>query len=290
MKSLSNRVGILLLVALTVAACGRHPAQTASQPPPQRRIADAAAAVAVKPDAAPAAATERAVEITEESEGAAELPTGLSPIAAAVAAATPAAAAAIPAKWVEGKSYSSLVPAQPTSVAPDKVEVVEVFWYGCGHCFHLDPMLEEWRKQAKPAYVEFVRVPVMWNDATRAHARLFYTLEALGKLEQLHTAVFREIHVNSHYLVDADPARTEQLQRAFLKANGVTDADFDRTYRSFSVESKLQRAEQLTKRYKVTGVPLMVVNGKYTADVGTAGGETQLLELINDLAASERKR
>ncbi|HXQ32004.1 MAG TPA: thiol:disulfide interchange protein DsbA/DsbL [Steroidobacteraceae bacterium] len=288
MKTLSIRVGTLLLVTLTLAACGRHPEQTAAQV--QRRAPDAAAAIAVKPGAAPAASSERAVEITEETEGAADVPAGLSPIAAAVAAATPAAAVAIPAKWTEGKSYTSLVPAQPTSVAPDKVEVVEVFWYGCGHCFHLDPLLEGWRKQGKPAFVEFVRVPVMWNEVTRAHARLFYTLEALDKLEQLHTAVFREIHVNSHYLFDADPARTEQLHRAFLKANGVSEADFDRTYRSFSVESKLQRAEQLTRRYKVTGVPLMVVNGKYTADVGTAGGETQLLELVDDLAASEHKR
>jgi protein dithiol oxidoreductase (disulfide-forming) len=261
----------------------RPPSRSGGQPA-------GAAAIAVTPDAAPAAAADRAAVLTEESEGATDVPTGLSPIAAAVAATTPAAAVPIPAKWAEGKSYNSLVPAQPTSVAPDKVEVVEVFWYGCGHCFHLDPTLESWRKQGKPAFVEFVRLPVMWNEATRAHARLYYTLEALGKLEPLHTAVFREIHINSHYLVDADPARTEQIQRAFLKANGISDADFDRTYRSFSVESKLQRAEQLTRRYKVTGVPLMVVNGKYTADVGSAGSETQLLQLVDDIAASAHKR
>jgi protein dithiol oxidoreductase (disulfide-forming) len=89
--------------------------------------------------------------------------------------------------------------------------------------------------------------------------------------------------------VDADPVTTEELQRAFLKAHGVLDEDFDRVYRSSSVESRLQRAEQLTRLYKVTDVPLMVVNGKYTADVYTAGGETKLLELVHDLAASERK-
>ena len=75
------------------------------------------------------------------------------------------------------------MPAQPTSVAPGKVEVAEVFWYGCGHCFALDPRIESWRNKGKPAYVEFVRVPAMWNDTTRMHARVFYTAELLGKLD-----------------------------------------------------------------------------------------------------------
>jgi thiol:disulfide interchange protein DsbA len=290
MKSLCNGLAALLLAGLAVAGCSRHAADGARQasPAPARRTG--AAAVAVNAQASQVPAGERAAGMTEESEGPAEPPSGLSPIAAAVAANTPAPAAVIPAKWVDGKNYTVLVPAQPTSVAPDKVEIVEVFWYGCGHCFHLDPTLEEWRKQGKPGYADFVRVPVMWNDTTRAHARLFYTLEALGKLDQVHTLVFREIHVNGHFLVDADPAKTEQLQRAFLNANGISDADFDRTYRSFSVESKLQRAEQLTRRVKVTGVPLIVVNGKYTTDVATAGGEPQLISLIGDLAAAEHKR
>jgi thiol:disulfide interchange protein DsbA len=228
--------------------------------------------------------------MTEESEGTAEIPSGLSPIAAAVASNTPATASAVPSRWVDGQNYTTLVPAQPTSVAANKVEVVEVFWYGCGHCFHLDPTLEDWRKKNKAAYVEFARVPVMWNDPTRAHARLFYTLLALGKLDQLHSDVFREIHVNNNLLFAQDPAESERLQRAFLKTKGISEADFDKTYRSFSVEQWLQKAEQLTRRYKVTGVPLMVVNGKYTADVGTAGGEPQLITLIDDLAASEHKR
>ena len=156
--------------------------------------------------------------------------------------------------------------------------------------FHLDPSLEGWRQGTKPAYVDFVRVPVMWNDTTRAHARLFYTIESLGKLEQLHTLVFREIHINNNLLVAQDPAETERLQKAFLRANGVSDADFDKTFRSFSVESKLQRAQQLTQRYKVTGVPFVVVNGKYTTDVGMAGGEPELLGLIGDLTSAEHKR
>jgi thiol:disulfide interchange protein DsbA len=289
MKTLSYGLAALLVCAAVLAGCGRHSGQGAPAPATAAKPADVAA-VAVKPAAVPAAADERAAGMTEESEGAADLPTGLSPIAAAVAANTPATATPIPGKWVDGQNYSTLVPAQPTSVAANKVEVVEVFWYGCGHCFHLDPTLEDWRKKGRAAYVEFDRVPVMWNDTTRAHARLFYTLMALGKLDQLHADVFREIHVNNNFLAAQDPAETERLQRAFLKSKGISDADFDKTYRSFSVEQWLQKAEQLTRRYKVTGVPFMVVNGKYTTDVGTAGGEPQLITLLNDLATSERKR
>jgi protein dithiol oxidoreductase (disulfide-forming) len=286
MKILSNGLVPLLLALLALAGCSKHAAPT-----PHALVHHATdSAVAVRTDAAPAAA-ERATGMTEESESSEIIPAGLSPIAAAVAATTPAAASPIPSRWVAEKNYLTLVPAQPTSVDPGKVEVMEIFWYGCGHCFHLDPSLEEWRKKGKAPYVEFVRVPVMWNDATRAHARLFYTMKALGKLEQLHTLAFREIHVNGNMLGAADPAETERLQRAFLKANGVSDADFDRVYRSFSVESDLQRAEIISRRYKVTGVPLIAINGKYTADVGTANNsESQLIELINDLTAAEHKR
>ena len=288
MKSVTYVLGAALMVTGLLAGCNRHPSPAADKAKQAAR--PNIAAVAVKPGSTSGGTVEKAAGIAEESEGAADLAAGLSPIAAAVAASTPATASPIPAKWLEGKSYTTLVPAQPTSVTPDKVEVLEVFWYGCTHCFHLDPMLENWRHQGKAPFVEFGRVPVMWNDMHRWHARLFYTIEALGKLEQLHAVVFREIHVKNNLLVAQDPAETERLQRTFLKANGVSDADFDRTYRSFAVETKLQRAEQLTRRYKVTGVPVMVVNGKYTADVASAGTEPQLLSLIDDLAASEHRR
>jgi protein dithiol oxidoreductase (disulfide-forming) len=253
-------------------------------------IAHRASVARISVHNAGASATEKSTGMAEESDTA-DVPSGFSPIAAAVAATTPSVAAPIPSRWVDGKNYSTLVPAQPTSAAPDKIEVVEVFWYGCPHCFALDPSLETWRNKNKAPYVEFTRVPVMWGPVHKAHARLFYTIVALGKYEQLHTLVFREIHVKNNVLVSksGDDKETEQLQKKFLMDNGVSAADFDKTYRSFSVESKLQRAEELGKRYKVTGVPFFVVNGKYTADVGTAGGEAQLITLIDDLAAAEHK-
>jgi thiol:disulfide interchange protein DsbA len=288
MKKLGWGLGALAALGLAYAlvGAGHHGAQ--------KTVAGnraSVAAIAVH-SGAKAAVAEKVLGMAEESDSA-DIPTGFSPIAAAVAAGTTPVGTPIPSKWIDGKHYTSLVPAQPTSVAPGKVEVVEVFWYHCPHCFAFDPSIENWRHSNKAPYVEFVRVPVMWsnNPSTEPLARLYYTIEALGKTETLHPLVFREIHVkNNPLFVNGDPAGTERAHKAFLTANGVSSADFDKTYRSFSVESKLQRAEQLTRRYKVLGVPYFVVNGRYTADVGTAGGEAQLLTLIDDLAASERKR
>ena len=83
-------------------------------------------------------------------------------------------------KWKPGVNYDPLVPAQPTNVSPGKVEVVEVFWLGCPHCYALEPFIQSWLK-SKPAYIDFVRVPVMWGPVHRAHARLFYALQALNR-------------------------------------------------------------------------------------------------------------
>jgi thiol:disulfide interchange protein DsbA len=192
-------------------------------------------------------------------------------------------------RWKSGVNYRPIVPAQTTSAEAGQVEVLEIFWYGCSHCYALDPFLESWKKN-KAAYIKFVRVPVMWGPAHRAHARLYYTLEALGKLDALHTKVFEEIQQRGNMLIAADDAQSLKLQLAFAKANGISEADYTREYNGFSVNTKLQRAEDLTRRYRVEGVPVVIVNGKYQTDVGMAGGHSELLGLINDLAASDKRR
>ncbi len=278
-----NRLLPLFVLSL-LAACGGSSNEQGSVPAAPAGVEAPAA------PAAPATATSAVQAGGEAVEAGASAVDALSPVASAVAATTAPAAGISSSRWVVGRNYNQLVPSQPTDSAAGKVEVVEVFWYGCGHCYHLDPYLENWRKKGQPAFVDFRRVPVMWNDVNRQHARLFYALQALGKLDQLHTAVFREIHANGNMLADQDPAKGEALQVAFLKARGIPAADIKRVYRSFPVESALQRAEILTRRYQVTGVPMMVVNGKYTADVGSAGGEQQLLDLITDLSGGARRR
>ena len=284
-----NKLAAVLLISgiLGIAACSKQePAvapTTANTAAPAAEVAPAPAPTADEPAAAAETAAAAPVESVSETDDApAVVPEAVNTAAQPMLRlGGPAATAATSPKFKEGTNYVKIVPAQPTSVAPDKVEVVEVFWYGCGHCFALDPRIEAWRTKGKPAYVEFLRVPAMWNDATRMHARVFYTAELLGKLEQLHTAIFREIHVKGDMLNNVDKIS------AFFKENGVSNDDFQKAFSSFAVESKLQRADFLNRRYKVESVPVVIVNGKYKAGVSEAGGEEPLFALIGELAASE---
>jgi thiol:disulfide interchange protein DsbA len=189
--------------------------------------------------------------------------------------------AALGADLVEGVQYKTLKPAVPTNVAPGKVEVVEVFWYACGHCYLLEPKLAAWDKKGKPAYVELVRMPAVWNDLLKLHARLFYTIEILGK-PQLHDEAFREINVKRNRL------DTPEKIEAFFTSRGVSKAEFDKAFAGFAVESKLAKAADLNRRYRIVSTPTVIVNGKYVTDAAMAGGEEQLFQAISALAAREK--
>jgi thiol:disulfide interchange protein DsbA len=277
----------IALSLISITACGRN-----STPP---AAAPAAPATEAAAPAKPAASAESAPQTVESEQATASQETigdtapedrgdaGLERLAA-----MPADQQLPGGKWKVGTNYAPLVPAQPTNVGPGKVEVVEVFWYGCPHCSALEPFIQSWVKN-KPEYVELVRVPVMWGPVHRAHAKLFYMLRALNRAD-LDQKVFDTIHKDGNMLVANDEQVTRKMQLDFLKANGVSVEDFNKAWDSFTVSTGLQRAEQLTERYKVQGVPVIVVNGKYNTDVGMAGGPGQLLQLINDLAASEKQR
>jgi len=191
-------------------------------------------------------------------------------------------------RWKAGQNYDPLVPSQPTSVGPGKVEVVEVFWLACPHCAALEPFIQSWLKN-KPPYIEFVRVPVMWGPAHRAHAHLFYTILALNRQDLVQKA-FDTIQNQHQMLLGQSDEETLKAQQAFAKDNGISPDEFAKAYNSFTVNSNLQRAEQLTQRYHVEGVPLIVINGKFTTDVAKAGSQSNLIALIDDLAATEHKR
>jgi thiol:disulfide interchange protein DsbA len=199
-------------------------------------------------------------------------------LAGVMVLAGPAASAA---ELTEGVQYKTLKPAVPTSVAPGKVEVVEVFWYACGHCYLLEPKLAAWDKKGKPANVELVRLPAVWNDLLKMHARLFYTIELLGKPE-LHDEAFREVNVKRNRL------DTPEKIEAFFTSRGVAKADFDKAFAGFAVESRLAKAADLNRRYRIVSTPTVIVNGKYVTDAGMAGGEDQLFQVINALAAREK--
>jgi protein dithiol oxidoreductase (disulfide-forming) len=180
-----------------------------------------------------------------------------------------------------GAHYERLSPTQPTSSGPGEVEVAEIFWYGCPHCYTFDPYLQRWQN-AKAEYISFVRVPAVWNPLVQLHARAFYTAAALEKGEAMHDAFFAEIHDRGN-LLDSKEALAE-----FFGRFGVDEEAFEQAFDSFDVHTKIQRADELSRRYRVTSVPSIVVNGKYTTNATMAGGYDQLIVLIDELAASER--
>jgi thiol:disulfide interchange protein DsbA len=282
-----NKFGICMLAALLLcAACGKEapPASTAENTTPAPAATVAEAPPAEK--AAPAEARSADGETVEEATS------STSPIAAAVAATTPAPSAGDLPRWKEGENYIAYPVAQPVSTPPGNVEVVEGFWYGCGHCYALEPRLEAWQR-ANPDWIKLKRVPVIWNEVTREDARLYYTIESLGLVDKLHTEVFREIHAKNRPLTvirsgRVDRAATEKAAREFLVANGVSAEDFAKHYRTFSAENKLRQAENLSRRYRLDHTPMMVVHGKFLTDAEMAGGIEQLFQLVSDLAARER--
>jgi len=286
------RTRILAVAALLLlSACSRQAPAPAPAPSPAAETQ----ATPPTPATPPPPETRSAQSETEQATGSqesgdADTDTHARSDASLEKIAGAAPGAQLPAgKWQPGVNYDPVVPAQPTSVASGKVEVMEVFWLACPHCYALEPRIRNWLK-TKPAYVEFVRVPVIWQDMHRAHARLYYTLEALGR-DDLIAKAFDTIHQDLENrtppLVGQSEEETFRLQQQFAVQNGVSADDFSKAYNSFSVSSNLQRAEEITQRYHVQGVPFFVVNGKYSSEVAKAGSESKLIELINDLAASE---
>jgi thiol:disulfide interchange protein DsbA len=285
-----TRLLLCSILALGLTACG---GKDRGEPVSDNAPAPSGPAAVADTSAPPAAPSAPATTAPSDGETVDDVTSSVSPIAAAVAATTAAPSATLPAKWKQGTHFAALPAAQPVSVAPGEVVVTEIFWYGCGNCFTLEPRLASWEKNGKPDYVKVVRMPVVWNEVTREDARLFYTLEALGKLDPVNLAVFREMHINRKPLTiiagnRVDTVATEKRVRDFLVANGISADDFGKTYRSFAVENRIRQAEGLSRRYQADHTPMVVVHGKYMTDVGMAGGPDPFFELITDLAARER--
>lgn len=181
----------------------------------------------------------------------------------------------------EGIEYHKIDPPQPT-VTQDKIEVVELFWYGCPHCYHFEPMLQKWLKN-KPDNVVFVRIPAIFNPGWALHAKAYYTAEALGVLDKLHEPLFDAIHKHHKRL-----GSEEELQKFFAEY-GVSAEDFSNTFHSFVIDAKVRRAADLSKRYHIDGVPSMIVNGKYRTDGTLAHGQPEILKVVDYLINKELK-
>ena len=198
-------------------------------------------------------------------------------------ATTPASSATGESKFVAGSQYQVLTPAQPTvGDNHGKVEVAEVFMFGCPHCAAFEPLLQNWLKTA-PSYVSFVRIPAPWNAVAELHARAYYTAEALGKTAEIEGPFFNEIHVKHNMLESVDKLA------AFFAQFGVDDKTFRSKFTSFEIDAKVSRAADLVKRYKVPGTPAIVIDGKYLTNGAMAGTYEMWFEIIDDLAAQEHK-
>ena len=182
--------------------------------------------------------------------------------------------------YQEGTHYDLISPAVRTA-DPDQIEVVEFFWYGCGHCYTFEPMIGQWKKTLAED-VDFRPSPAVWNPTMELHARAFYTAEALGVGEALHPVVFQALNVDRKRL-----ASEAELAKLFT-ANGVAAEDFEKAFNSFGVGSQVRQANARARAAKITGTPSMMVNGKYFISTRKAGSQSDMLQLADFLIEKER--
>ena len=180
-----------------------------------------------------------------------------------------------------GVNYSELNPVQPVEAA-GKVEVMEFFWYGCIHCYNLEPAVEAWLKKL-PADARFQRVPAVFNDRWARDAAIYYSFEALELVDKLHRPLFDAIH--------RDQLRTDNAEalNQWLQKQGVDVKRFNEALKSFGVQSKVRRAAQLSVAYRIEGTPAMAVNGRYSVSTEQGRSHQGMLDTTGFLISLSRK-
>jgi len=164
----------------------------------------------------------------------------------------------------------------------DKIEILEFFWYGCPHCFHFEPALNKWKKDL-PTNVTFTRLPSPLNPSWMVHTKAYYTLQTMGEAEKHHDAIFQAMHVQKQKLNNKASIAT------FLASRGVNKDSFLANFDSFAVEMRARQALQLGQSYKVSGVPMLAINGKYTVSASKAGGYDGMIKITRHLIEKESK-
>ena len=179
------------------------------------------------------------------------------------------------------KDYRLVSPSQPTETG-NKIEVIEFFYYGCSHCYDLEPYLEKWMSSA-PKDVAFRRIPAVFRDDWVPLTKTFYTLEALGEINRLQSAVFEAIHVKQINL------NNEQTLLDWMEQHGVDRKKFADAYNSFSINNRADFAKKLTRDYGVECTPTLVVDGKYLTGPGMTGSHESALQVVNELINKARQ-
>ena len=182
--------------------------------------------------------------------------------------------------WQEGTHYDVISPAIRTA-DPDKIEVAEFFWYGCGHCYTFEPMIGQWKKTLGED-VDFRGSPAIWNQPMELHARAYYAAEVLGVMDTMHSVVFQAMNVDRKRLGSED-----EIAKLFA-AHGVDEAEFTKAFNSFGVSSQVRQANARARAAKITGTPEMMINGKYRISTRKAGNQANMLKIADFLIAKER--
>ena len=191
------------------------------------------------------------------------------------------AAAEDPAKtYLAGTHYDVITPAlRPDSA--DKITVTEFFWYGCGHCYSFEPLVQQWKKGIADD-VQFRGIPAVWRDNMELHARAYYAADSLGILDKMHPVMFQAMNVDGKQLASKAEIAT------LFAANGVSEEDFTKAFNSFGVDSLVRQGISTGKAAKITGTPALMVNGKYHVGARKAGGQANMLKVVDYLVEQER--
>lgn len=182
--------------------------------------------------------------------------------------------------YVAGTHYDVIDRPVGRTAPRDKIEVAEFFWYGCGHCYTFEPMLQEWKKNRSDD-VAVRPIPAVWREVMELHARAYYAAEALGKLDTLHNAIFQAMHV------DDKPLNSEADIAALFAEHGVSTEEFE-VFNSFGVSSQVRQALAAAKGAGLTGTPSMMVEGKYLITSKKAGSQAGMLDVAEFLVEKER--
>lgn len=204
--------------------------------------------------------------------------------AAALAASTLSVPVLAQNQPKEGKDYAKLGKPVATDAPAGKVEVIEFFWYNCSHCNAFEPTFDAWAKAAESKNIVVRRVPVAFNASFEAQQKLYYALEGLGKVGELHARIFRAIHAEKINL-----SKEDGIMAWMGKQPGIDMAKFKEMYSSFNVASQVRRATQLQQAYGVEGVPSMGVAGRFYTDGTMAGSMPGVLQVVDYLVGVARR-
>jgi len=183
--------------------------------------------------------------------------------------------------YVEGEHYDLISPPIRTA-NPDKIEVTEFFWYGCIHCFNLEPVIQAW-KTTLADDVDFRGSPAAWNAGMEIHSKAYYTAEVLGVLDVMHPVIFQAMNVDRKRLSSSD-----EIAKLFTD-QGISQEDFSKAFNSFGVGSQVRQATSRARAAKITGTPELMVNGKYRITSRKVGGHGEMLKLADYLIEKERQ-